>query len=245
MKNPPSLIYSKEYRINDLVSVHVPTIAEIYEYGETDYYNICQLLTAVPYDLMVQLDDIGIDYEDISEYELFLSLFESFLIQGLDISIVLRIDNINELFEGEHTETKDRVILNKDGRVVIDKLIAYDIAEGIRKIHFWKRNESKAGNQEAKEYILQRKRLKLMRAQRKKQPSFLDESIIKMVNTEDFKYDYESVLDLSIYKFNASLHQIPKKRDWDHLMSGAYAGTVDMGKINVEKSHWLSNLTIT
>lgn len=243
MKNPSSLLFSNEYIINDLISVHVPTIREIYEYGEMNYYNVCQMLTSMPYDLMVQLDDIGIDYEDISEYELFLILLESFIVQGVDLSIVLKIKDVKDLFEGVNQETGERVLLNKENRVVIDRLIQLDVSEGIRKIHFWEKNEHKAGNQEAKEYILQRRRMKLMRAKNRKQPSFLDESIIKMVNTEDFKYDYESVLNLSIYKFNASMRQIPKKRDWDHLMSGAYAGTVDMGKINVEKSHWLSNLT--
>ncbi len=243
MKNSPSLLFSNEYRINDIISVHVPTIKEIYEYGEANYYNICQLLTSMPYDLMVQLDDIGIDYEDITEYELFLIMLESFLVQGVDISIVLKIDGINDLVEGINENTGERVLLNKENRVVIDRLIQLDITEGIRKIHFWQKNEHKAGNKEAKDYILQRKRIKLERAKNRKQPSFLDESIIKMVNVEDFKYNYETVLDLSIYKLNASMRQIPKKRDWDHLMNGAYAGTVDMSKINVEKSHWLSNLT--
>ena len=243
MKNTPSLLFSNEYKVNDLVSVHVPSIREIYEYGEMNYYNVCQLLTSMPYDLMVQLDDIGVDYEDVSEYELFLILLESFIISQTDISIVLKIDGIEELVEGINEETQERVLMNKDGRVVIDRLIQLDIAEGIRKIHFWEKNERKAGNQEAKEYILQRRRMKMMRAKNRKHPSYLDETIIKMVNTEEFKYDYDSVLDLSIYKLNASLRQIPKKRDWDHLMNGAYAGTVDMGKINVEKSHWLSNLT--
>lgn len=226
-----------------MISIHVPTIGEIYEYGEMEYYNICQLLTSMPYDLMVQLDDVGIDYEDVSEYELFLILLESFIFEGVDISIVLKIDDIQNLTEGINEHTGERVLLNKDNRVVIDRLIQLDITEGIRKIHFWEKNEHKAGNQEAKDYILQRRRTKLLRAKNKKKPSFLDESIIKMVNTEDFKYDYESVLNLSIYKLNASMRQIPKKRDWDNLMHGAYAGTVDMDKINVEKAHWLSNIT--
>ena len=64
--------------------------------------------------------------------------------------------------------------------------------------------------------------------------------IISLVNTEEFKYNYDTVMDLSIYKLNASWRQIQKKKHWEQTMNGAYFGTVDLNKIDLEKLSWLS-----
>ena len=56
------------YEINDKISVHVPTVNEIFDFGDQKYYSIVQTLIATPFDLMVELDDIGIDYESITNY---------------------------------------------------------------------------------------------------------------------------------------------------------------------------------
>ena len=85
-----SLLRTNEIKISDRISIYVPTVGEIYDMGEEEYYNIAQLLTCVPYDLMAQLDDMGIDYEQLTEYELFVMLLKSFIVGEKDISSVKR-----------------------------------------------------------------------------------------------------------------------------------------------------------
>lgn len=240
MANTQSLLRTNQYRINDTISIYVPTIGEIYDYGESEYYNIVQLLTSVPYDLMVQFDDMGVDYETINEYQLFIMMIKSFIMNNKDLSIVFGSFDIASLNFSENKETGEIVLVDKNNNPIIDKLIQYEISNAIRKIHFWTKTDKRAGNEEAKKYLIERNRLKQQRAARKKQESFLDENIIKMVNTEEFKYNYESCMDLSIYKFNASLQQIPKKKNWEQTMTGAYFGTVDLSKLNIDKLHWMS-----
>lgn len=242
MANTQSLLRTNQYRINDTISIYVPTVGEIYDYGESEYYDIVQLLTSVPYDLMVQFDDMGVDYETISEYQLFLMMLESFMLKKKDLSIVFGSLNIDSL-RFKESENGEKKLVNSKGETVIDKLIQYEISAAIRKIHFWTKTDKRAGNKEAKQYLIDRNRLKQKRAAKKKKSSFLDESIIKMVNTEEFKYNYESCMDLSIYKFNASLQQIPKKKNWEQTITGAYFGSVDLSKLNIDKLHWMSPCT--
>ena len=242
MTHTQSLMRTNQYYINDDIYIYIPTLGEIYDFGESEYYRVAQLLTSVPYDLMVQFDDMGMDYEDITEYQLFLMLLQSFVDSKQDISIVLGGLDIQKLRIAENIQTNEKVMLNESGECVIDRAIQIKIANAIRKIHFWEKNERKAGNAEAKKYLIERNRLKQKRAKRKPVPSFLDESIVKLVNTEEFKYNYEQCMDLSIYKFNASLHQIPKKKNWEQTITGAYFGTVDLNKLNIEKIHWMSSI---
>lgn len=243
MANTQSLLRTNQYRINDTISIYVPTIGEIYDYGESEYYNIVQLLTSVPYDLMVQFDDMGVDYETINEYQLFIMMIKSFIKNNKDLSIVFGSFDIASLNFSENKKNGEVVLVDKNNNPVIDKLIQYEISNAIRKIHFWAKTDKRAGNEEAKKYLIERNRLKQQRAARKKQESFLDENIIKLVNTEEFKYSYESCMDLSIYEFNASLQQIPKKKNWEQTMAGAYFGTVDLSKLNIDKLHWMSPCT--
>lgn len=74
------LIYKgKDYVISDRLIVHQPTLEQISEYGENKYFSMIHTLTSVGADLKWQLEDFGIDYTKISDFELFYSL----LIKGL------------------------------------------------------------------------------------------------------------------------------------------------------------------
>jgi hypothetical protein len=76
-----ALYRGQDYKINDNIVIHQPTLGEICDFGEKKYYSIIQTLTAIPSDMKSQLDDIGIDYEEISDFELFI-----LLIKTLDIN---------------------------------------------------------------------------------------------------------------------------------------------------------------
>ena len=88
--------------------------------------------------------------------------------------------------------------------------------------------------------MIERNRRKKQRLAKKPYKSFLENMIISLVNTEEFPYNYETVMGLSVYKLNASWRQIQKKKHWEQTMNGVYFGTVDTSKINLEKINWLS-----
>lgn len=68
-------IYSnKSYiNINEHINIRTPLLSEIRDIGERIYLNTVNLFCSTPSDLMFQLDDIGIDFTEISEYELFVN----------------------------------------------------------------------------------------------------------------------------------------------------------------------------
>lgn len=240
MIQKPNLLRTNEYRINDKISVHVPTVEEIFDYGDQKYYSIVQTLIATPFDLMVELDDIGIDYETITDFQLFMLMLESIAVNEDDTSILFGSLDLKKFQEAENKQNGERALLDVENDIVIDQMIALEMCNAIRKIHFWDAPVGRAGNFEAKQYLIQRNRIKKQRLAKKPYKSFLENIIISLVNTEEFKYDYESVMGLSVYKLNASWRQIQKKKHWEQTMNGAFFGTVDLSKINLEKISWLS-----
>ena len=240
MIQKPNLLKVNEYKVNDKISVHVPTVDEIFDFGDQKYYSTVQTLVATPFDLMVELDDIGIDYESITDYQLFVLMMESIAINEDDTTIFFGNLNLKNFQEAVNPKNGEQVLWDKNNDIVIDQMIALEICNAIRKIHFWEAPVGRAGNAEAKRYLIERKRKTKQRLAKKPYKSFLESMIISLVNTEEFPYNYETVMGLSVYKLNASWRQIQKKKHWDQTMNGVYFGTVDKDKIDWEKISWLS-----
>lgn len=233
-----NLLYKQKYEITPAISVRVPKVGEIIE-CEDEYYNTVFAITAMPIDMMVQLDDAGIDFTKINEYELFLLLFDGIkdapcanLVFGdLDLkNFQMAVDKSGEIF-----------LVDPNTGVRIDKIAHYHIANALRRIHNLEKKLQKPGNDAARKYMIERARIKQQRAKKRNKDSELEDLIIAMVNTSEFKYDYDSVLNMSIYQFNASVNQIIRKINYDNLMIGCYAGTVNVKEISQDSLNWLSN----
>lgn len=221
------------------LSIRIPTIGEILE-NEDRYYGIVSTLTATPFQYMVQLDDWGIDYTKITDYELFKILFPMYA--KSDLSILF--GNLNTSDFNIYTNQQDncQVIYSPSNNIVIDELVYNDLTDAIRKINLFEKVKSKPGNESARKYLLEKERKKQKRNAKKPKEPYLEKLVIALVNTNEFPYNYETCMDLSIYKFNQSFKQIQQKITFDNTMIGVYAGTIDTSKMsNKDALSWITN----
>lgn len=123
-------------------------------------------------------------------------------------------------------------LYDPDNNLEINEKIYYDIVNIIRKINLLERVNYKPGNESARKYLLEKERKKQKRSAVKKQVPYLEKLVIALVNTSEFPYDYDSCMDLSIYKLHQSFKQIQHKIAFDNTMVGIYAGTVDTSKLS-------------
>ena len=233
-----NLLYKKHLRISDHISVQVPKLRDIIQ-QEDNYYGIVSMITATPYDMMVQLDDKGVDFTTIDDYELFLMTFET--LKGSDTSLIFGDLDLSSFHLMISPQNNLVVLRSSDTGLIIDKGTHLKICQALRTIHGLTRNNKMPGNNDAKEYLLQRERRKLKRRMNRVENSQLEEMIVALVNTEQFSYDYDSVLDLTIYQFNESVRQIVKKIDFDNRMHGIYSGTVSAKDINPDELNWMKH----
>ena len=68
MENNRSLLKVSSIEITPKLSVRIPTVGEILE-DEKSYYTLINSLTATPFQYMVQLDDMGIDFTTMNDYQ--------------------------------------------------------------------------------------------------------------------------------------------------------------------------------
>lgn len=251
--------------ITDKIYIRIPTVGKVLEH-EQIYYSLTYNLTSSPYQQMVRLDDMGIDYSEISEWELFMQTMYSYsiFITQMKLKIKELSDSFDELEETEQVKCAkeiqslsgdleemlegfklvfgdlqiegfqiikdpqlDEIMLyNPYTDTRIDRITHLELTKAIRELNLYEHVKSKPANENAKKYLLEQERKKQKRIARKPYEPYLEKLIISLVNTSEFPYNYETCMDLSLYKFNQSFKQIQHKINFDNTMVGVYAGTV-------------------
>lgn len=239
MENKKCLLNATSVEIVPNLFLRIPTVGEILE-DEDKYYGIVSSLTASPFQYMVQLDDMGIDYTQITDYQLFMMLFPMYA--QSDLSLIFGDLDTSDFNVYINQDDDSQVIYSPSNNIVIDELVYNDLSDMMRKINLFEKVKSKPGNESARKYLLEKERKKQKRNAKKPRFPYLEKMVIALVNTSEFPYNYETCMDLSIYKFNQSLQQIQRKIAFDNTMVGVYAGTVDTSKMTDKDSlSWIPN----
>lgn len=232
-----NLLYEHEYAINDKIKVVIPTVGQVLD-NEDEYYSMVTAFTAMPIDLMVQLDDMKIDFEQITDYDLFIILFNGLRLQNT--SLILKDIDFSKFILDIDEEKQELFLIDEENNIKIDRSVYLQISAVLRKIHNIKKNIRKPGNKDARDYMLKRAREKMKRAKNRKTESQTESLIVALVNAPEFKYDYQSVRDLTIYQFNKSLYQIVNRVDYNNRMVGIYTGNINPKDMSQDDLNWFT-----
>jgi hypothetical protein len=232
------LLYCTNYKLTEQITIHIPTIKEILSYGEENFFNLISLSLATSKDYMVELYDNGIDYETVSDFELFSQML-FFNLKQIDTSIIFNNLNLDDFKLVLNPDNNETVLFNEKENIIIDQHIYNLICDKLREILFLEKDNYKAGNYEAKMFMIERARKKKQRASKKPCKPVLRPLIISLVNCPEFKYNYEQTYDMSIFRIYASIKAIQKRINYNNIMRGIYAGTINSSDINMQEINWI------
>lgn len=253
MVNDELKVYrGKDFAVSKHITIHHPTLDEICDYGERDYYSMVHQLCATPQTMKVQLWDMGVDYTTITAFELFYSILfklypkdkTSILFGDLDFSkfeIKQRKDN-NEILLYQMVETV------KDGKteheeVIIDEFTYNVITDYLRDMHFIVKDEKIPANETTKMILIEDDREEFERNKNREYHSQLKNIISAMVNCEGFKYNHAQVWDMKINAFMDSVKRISKIKNANLLLQSGYSGFgVNLKEISNKQLDWLGEL---
>ncbi len=241
-----TLYRGNDFHINEYITIHQPTLKEICEYGEKEYYNMVYTLCSVGADLKWQLDDIGIDYTQISDFQLFYSvLAKGFPTEktGILLGNVIDFSRMKPVF---HTGLQENVliqVLENGNYLQFDRYVYASVINIIRKIHRIKRNDELPGNEATRQILIEDARDAYEADKNNPDKSHLLPLISAMVNSQGFKHDEQTVFDMKIYAFMDSVARIIKIKNAELLLSSGYSGFgIDLKKINKKETDWLGEL---
>lgn len=236
----------KDYYVNDYITIRQPTLDEICSYGEKEYYNMVHTLCSVGADMKWQLDDIGIDYTKIEDFELFSSvLCKGFGTEKTKILFgdIIDFSNMKIMFHNDLQENILVQFLDDKNIIQIDRYIYSCIVSILRKMHRIKRNDELPGNEATRQILIEDAREEYEENKNKPCKSYLLSLISAMVNSEGFSRDDSTVFDMKIYAFMDSVARIGKIKNAELLLQSGYSGFgIDLKKINKEETNWLGEL---
>jgi hypothetical protein len=229
-----NMLRGRDIEICDGITIRQPTLGDIEELGEDKYFSTISTFTATPFDIIAQLDEMGIDFTEITSYQLFCVIYKfmdksctDLLFTDLDFSKFIMVDHEGEL------ELRYRDL-------VINERTYNDLVDYIRKIHMIPPPQyTQVANEYTKHQMIELAYSELEFNKRRKKKSFLKTYISRVTNHPYFKYRLDEVWDLKVYAFFDAVKSISIVESSCNLSMGAYSGNLDLSKINKQEFNWL------
>lgn len=231
------LYFAEDYVVNSNIVIHQPTIGEIVEYGEKEYYSMIHTLTCIPSDMKSQLDDLGIDYMEIEDFDLFMLLTRG-----------LKQEDTQILF-GDLDFSKFEIMINKQNNkqvlydistdTLIDELAYIKIVNYLRKLHGIKPKVERAATKTVKKILIQLDRERIAKAKNQPYKSQLKEFISAMMRYPGFKYKKNELKECGLYEFMDTVQGAQIYVSSTALLQGSYSGMIDTSNIDKKNFNWL------
>ena len=192
------LYIGDDYVINDHIKVLQPTIKQIAEFGEKEFFSVVHTVTAIPSDMKSQLWDLGIDWMEIDDFELFVMLSQTLT---PDRTQLLFGDlDFTKLKPYNHPHVEGEIILaDKETGVLIDKMIYLRIVSYLRKAFNITPKVEKAVNKMTKKILIEEDRRKIEFNKDRPFKSFLLPLISSVKVKQGYTKDY--VLNMGYVEF--------------------------------------------
>ena len=244
-RNDELKIYrGEDFVVSKHIVLHQATLNEICEYGERDYYSMIYNFTATPQSLKVQLWDMGIDYTEITPYQLFYQLLYRMYLQEKTSIIFGDLDFSK--FQLMQRKDDESILLYQeiDGEpVIIDEYTYNVIVDYLCKSHFIERDFKIPMTKSAKMILIEDAREEMEANKNKEYHSTLKNLVSAMINSEGFKYNHSQVWDMKINAFMDSVKRIGKIKNAQLLLQSGYSGFgVNLKEINNKQLDWLGEL---
>lgn len=244
------ILRGKPIEIKEGITLLQPSIGSIEERGEQSFMNYFWTICSSAWDMPAFFDDIGIEFMTVADWSFFTQIVSSapyeitsLIFKDIDFSkiqaAIKDVDGVQSI-----------VLVNKEVITVDDKdydVGAFEITEDdynkfipyIREMIGFQHKGRKAKNRATAKILIQEDRKERQRNKDKPYESLLVNSIISLVNTEEFNYTYESVFDITIYQLNKSLQQIQGKKNACAILQGSMSGFCDTSKIPSRDMQWV------
>lgn len=235
------------FEVNAHIAIRLPTVGEIIEYDTRLYYSMVSTLVSIPSDMKSFLFDAGIDYEEISDFDLFIMLSRSYTEDNLKILFLDPTDNSPLDFSKfellKNPNTNQIFIGNPEKDQIIDELAYLKIVNYLRKAHFLKTKVEKAANKTTKRILIDLDREDREKNKDKPQEDYLKNLISSMMRYPGFKYKSNELRECCIYEFMDTVMGSQIYIQSTALLQGSYSGMIDTSKINKKEFDWTRSVS--
>lgn len=246
--NPLQVYFGDDYIINDRIIIHQPTIQDFIDYGENNIYDVIKPFISNTTGCRVQLWDMGIDWNKLTNYELF-----SIMIKGINYEYSKIIfGNIDfstfNMYKRIIDGNEVLVLYSHDMDLEIDESIITKMCNYIQHAFCaFPPEEEFTSSKILKQDLINSDRQKLLLRKKElhgKPKQNLLSLISFCLNHPGFKYKKNELRDVCIAEFMDSIQRLQIYESTHALYSGMYSGFVDMSKINKNEFNFMRDVKI-
>lgn len=247
------MYFGEPYHINldsaqGEIIIYSPTIGELIEVGEKRFYQTLNVFCTNTTANRLMLWEIGIDWNELSDFELFTLLLQS---ADPEVCKIFFKDQDLTKFERMAKQIDDKQVLtlyNKEDDVEINEEVYFHISQYLRSVfHFYPEEKFTKDSTLKKWFIDADKRQRQndeLRA-KKNGPShsnMLQTQVSAYINHPGTKYKLRELKEVGVCEFFDSLQRLQIYESATALMKGMYSGFVDGKKIKPEEYNFMREI---
>ena len=242
------MFFGEDYVINESITIYQCSIQEIVDFGQKYFFQALSPFVGNPTTYRLQLWDLGVDWNEIDDFDLFAMLIPSI---PPEVSCILfgRYDFTN-LQLMMRKDTQEKVLYDPVTDTIVDRATYIAMREYIRMAMNQYPKLQKARGKQTKLAIIDEDRMNIRNHQRmvrmgkeKDSTSYLLNLIATMLITPGFKYKKNELREVNIVQFMEEVSRFQVWKYTEALMQGMYSGFLDTSKMNLDKElNWFREI---
>lgn len=243
-------MYFREPYVIDLentdgsITLIQPSIGDIIELGEKRFYATLNIFTTNTTAFRLQLWDQGLDWNDVSDFDLFIMLignadkeiYQTFL-PDIDFS---RFGIFSKSIPD--SEEKIKVLYDVENKIEINEQVYFHMSQYLRNTFNIFPDEKMTQDKVLKKWFIEKDRREVKNRESKKDEETengLLPVISGCINHPGFKYKTSELKDLGIYQFYDSVKRLQVYESTTALQKGMYSGFMDTKGINPDDYNFM------
>lgn len=241
--DPLYVYFGDDYVVDDRITIHQPTIQDFINNKESNIYGVITPFITNTTGYRVQLWDMGIDWNKITNIELFSLMIKNMNYQYSKI-IFGDIDfSTFKLYEKVKEGEKQLILYSPVMDLEIDEDTRQKMCKYIQYAFFaFPPEEEFTSNKTLKQELINNDKQKIL-TQRKEQKGKKGQNLLSMIsfclNHPGFKYKKNELRNICIAEFMDSVQRLQMYESTRALYNGMYSGFVDTSKIRREEFNFL------
>ncbi len=256
------IFFGEPLVLNDYITIHQPTIGEILKAGEKKVFSTTVAFTGNTTSYRIQLWDIGLDWNKITDWELFCMIIPTLPVEDTRIFFgdldftKFQIYQKNGTAKYPEDATVDengekildwekrpeQVLYDQENDYLIDELLYLQIREYLRSLFNQHPKTELIRGKNAKETVIrgEKNRLALQaKLNKDENKEYGDSYLLPLISTllmyPGFKYNTEEIKELGIAQFMDGVRKMQVMESTSSLMRGMYSGFLDTSNMNLNQ----------
>lgn len=234
----------KDYIVDNKFLIRQPTVGEIFDIGEQEFYSMLSVFVSNPTSYRLALWDAGVDWNKVSDYQLFCMLYKGADEKYLDVLVPDLHLNEFELYGKSVADSDEQImtLYNPETEIELSEGNYLEMSEYIRNMFKIFPKVEKAKGRATKEAIIWEEKEKIQMQKNEPYKSNLFAIVSACVNHPGFKYGIKDLDDIGIVQLMDSAERLQVYESTTALLKGMYSGMIDSKNISSDAYNFMKEI---